>query len=167
MRPDPELTRLTRDEMFMSIAHLISNRGTCPRRHVGAVLVKRNRIISIGYNGAPAGDPHCITEGCIMDSFNEGCARAVHAEVNAITYGSISLADDKALTLYVSDGPCLNCANELLKVRSFIKEVVYDREYRDPAGIQRLRKNEIALRQFTADFDLQFIRAAAAQVGTI
>lgn len=160
MNHDPELNRLTRDEMFMSIAHLISNRGTCPRRHVGAVLVRRNKVISIGYNGAPAGDPHCITEGCIIDSLNEGCARAVHAETNAILYGSISLSDEKALTLYITDGTCRDCADQVIKVKAFIKEVVYDREYRDPSGLQRLRKAEISIRQFTTPFDITFTRPA-------
>ena len=57
--------RPTWDEYFLEIARLTSKRSTCIRRQVGAVLVKDNRIVTTGYNGAPAGLKHCEEVGCI------------------------------------------------------------------------------------------------------
>lgn len=70
------------DLFFIRIAKEVSSRSTCPRAAVGAVIVKDNNIISTGYNGAPAGEPHCLDVGCkIVDGH---CTRATHAEENAI-----------------------------------------------------------------------------------
>jgi len=70
------------DEYFMSIAKDVSTRATCPRASVGAVIVRNNRIVSTGYNGAPAGELHCTEVGCnIVDGH---CIRVIHAEVNAV-----------------------------------------------------------------------------------
>lgn len=69
-------------EYFINIAEEVAQRSTCPRAKVGAVIVKDHRIISTGYNGAPAGEPHCSDEGCIVH--HNHCVRAVHAEVNAV-----------------------------------------------------------------------------------
>lgn len=55
-------TRITRDEMLMEVAHVIAKRGTCSRLQVGAVFSREGRIVSAGYNGAPAGMPHCVHE---------------------------------------------------------------------------------------------------------
>ena len=55
-------SRVTRDEMLMEVAHAIAKRGTCSRLQVGAVFSRDGRIVSTGYNGAPAGMPHCIHE---------------------------------------------------------------------------------------------------------
>ncbi|MBW2283813.1 MAG: cytidine deaminase, partial [Deltaproteobacteria bacterium] len=57
-------------EYFMSIAHMVSKRSTCIRRHVGAVLVKDKRILATGYNGAPAGLEHCETAGCLREKID-------------------------------------------------------------------------------------------------
>lgn len=70
------------DTYFIRIAKEISTRATCPRAAVGAVIVTDNRILSTGYNGAPAGEPHCDDVGCNVK--NDHCTRAVHAETNAI-----------------------------------------------------------------------------------
>ena len=70
------------DLYFIRIAKEISSRSTCPRAAVGAVIVKDNRILTTGYNGAPSGEPHCNDIGCLM--VDEHCQRAIHAETNAI-----------------------------------------------------------------------------------
>jgi dCMP deaminase len=84
-------TRVSWDEYFMQIADIVKTRSTCLRRQIGAVIVKDNRIITTGYNGAPTGLRHC-TEigGCERNRLNipsgqrhELC-RALHAEQNAI-----------------------------------------------------------------------------------
>ncbi|MCG9895204.1 MAG: cell division protein DedD, partial [Fimbriimonadaceae bacterium] len=65
------------DVYFMEIAHLVKTRATCPRRQVGAVLVRERRILATGYNGAPAGIPHCPIQGPELD-WPDGCMRAGH-----------------------------------------------------------------------------------------
>jgi len=99
-------------DYFINIACEVAQRATCPRAQVGAVIVKDNRIISTGYNGAPAGEPHCIDEGCIME--NNHCQRAIHAEVNAVCQAAkFGLPVDGAVLYYWDsmerDMCCHNC----------------------------------------------------------
>lgn len=70
------------DTYFIRIALEVSKRSTCPRASVGAVIVRDNRILATGYNGAPAGEKHCSDVGCLI--VGEHCQRAVHAETNAM-----------------------------------------------------------------------------------
>ena len=79
------------DEYFMEIAEIVKTRSTCLRRQVGAVIVKDNRIITTGYNGAPSGLRHCTDiGGCererlhIPSGQRHELCRALHAEQNAI-----------------------------------------------------------------------------------
>ena len=74
------------DTYFLRITKLVATRSTCLRRNVGAVLVKDNRILSTGYNGAPEGLVHCLEIGCLRDKLkvpsgthHELC-RGLHAE---------------------------------------------------------------------------------------
>lgn len=67
MGPDL-LDRPSWNDYFMGIADLVAGRATCIRRKVGAVLVKDRRILCSGYNGAPAGIPHCGETGCLRSS---------------------------------------------------------------------------------------------------
>ena len=86
------MARISWDEYFMSMAELASRRSTCLRRHVGAVIVRDNQVLSTGYNGAPKGLPNCCDlNECLRKKLgipsgerHELC-RAVHAEANAIT----------------------------------------------------------------------------------
>jgi len=87
------------DEYFMKIAEDVATRATCSRAAVGAVLVKDYRIISTGYNGAPAGEPHCMEEGCVME--NGHCTRAVHAEVNAVCQAARFGVSTEGAKMYV------------------------------------------------------------------
>ncbi|MDZ4182212.1 MAG: deaminase, partial [Candidatus Cloacimonadaceae bacterium] len=81
---------------FMEMAILASKRSTCLRRHVGAVLVRNNQILSTGYNGSPKGIAHCAEAGCLRAQLNvpsgekhELC-RGVHAEQNAIIQAGLN-----------------------------------------------------------------------------
>ena len=67
---------------FLNIAKVVSERSTCKRASVGAIIVNDRRIIATGYNGAPSGETECIEAGCIIE--NGHCVRTIHAEQNAI-----------------------------------------------------------------------------------
>jgi dCMP deaminase len=86
-------------EYFINIAEQVAKRATCPRAWVGAVIVKDNRIISTGYNGAPAGESHCTEQGCFIE--HDHCIRAIHAETNAVTQAAkYGVAIDGALLYF-------------------------------------------------------------------
>lgn len=127
--------------MFMSVALIASFRGTCLRNNVGAVLVKNNRIIGVGYSGSPSGAPHCLDEGCIIK--DEGCIRTLHAETNCLLDCAKRGASTLDSTLFVTISPCLACAKII--VSGGIKEVVYLKEYRDKSGLDFLSQSGVCL----------------------
>lgn len=86
---------------FIHIAKEVSTRSTCKRAAVGAVVVKDNIVLATGYNGAPAGKPHCVDEGCIIKDGH--CTRVVHAEVNAIKHAQKNKISLEGATLYYWD----------------------------------------------------------------
>lgn len=96
--------RISRPQMFMEIAHTVAKRSTCMRLNVGAVIVKERRIVSIGYNGVPAGEPHCRGNHC---PGKLSCNLTTHAEANAIQFLPEGIG--YGLDLYVTDSPCSNC----------------------------------------------------------
>lgn len=115
------VTRPDWPEYFLGIAGAVSKRADCTRRRVGAVLVDaEHRIVSTGYNGAPAGEPGCASEGaCPRGRLNtvatrtqydtgDGKCIAVHAEVNALNY-----ARQPAAVMYVTCEPCPPCYHAL------------------------------------------------------
>ncbi|MFA5880070.1 MAG: cytidine/deoxycytidylate deaminase family protein [Candidatus Margulisiibacteriota bacterium] len=115
------------DEYFLKIAMLVSERSTCLRHHVGAVIVKEKQILTTGYNGAVKGVLDCLSRGCLRDEMaipsgvrHEIC-RAVHAEQNAVAQAAYHGMSIKDATLYCTHSPCLICAK--LIVNSGIKRV--------------------------------------------
>ena len=138
------------NEYFMQIAEIVKTRSTCLRRHVGAVIVKDNRIITTGYNGAPSGLRHCIDMGgCYRESLNipsgqrhELC-RALHAEQNAVIQAAkLGISTDGA-TIYVTLQPCVICSKIL--VNAGIKKIVYKGEYPDKLSMDVLTEAGIEL----------------------
>ena len=127
--------RISRDQLFMEFARSASKRATCFRLNVGAVLVANDKeVLSIGYNGPPAGEPHCSGAGCAPSG--SGCVRSVHAEVNALTIGlpratrALEIGDEHDyLSLYVTTSPCGGCATSI--IHAGVRRVVYEAEYRD------------------------------------
>ena len=95
--------RLTIHAYLMGVALMVAARSTCPRKRVGAVLARGGRILSTGYNGAPAGAATCAEAGCLPGEGGR-CVRAIHAEVNALTR-----AREGGDTLYVTHYPCVAC----------------------------------------------------------
>ena len=115
------------DEYFLQIADLVSTRATCPRLHVGAVLVKERMIISTGYNGAPKKTDQCDQVGCLM--VDGHCARALHAEENAVIQAAYNGISTRGSTLYVKNFPCDRCAKVI--INAGVKRVVYRQDYKN------------------------------------
>lgn len=124
------------DDIFMELAVNLAKRSHCIMRHVGAVLTKDTRIISIGYNGPPSGTHNCDEEfpgtGCPRDS-KGGCSLAIHAEQNAILYAVKNKTSVEGATLYVTLSPCLSCARIIFSMG--IKKVIYLNSYAEYKGI--------------------------------
>jgi dCMP deaminase len=124
------------DEIYMDLAEKLAKRSHCVKAQVGAVLTKDTRIVSLGYNGPPAGTHNCDEEwpqdGCPRDS-KGSCSLALHAEQNAILYATknnISLQDT---TLYVTLSPCIACARVIFTTG--IKKVFYVNSYAQFKGL--------------------------------
>jgi dCMP deaminase len=122
--------------IFMNLASDLSLRSHCVKAQVGAVLTKDTRIISIGYNGPPAGTHNCDEEwpdtGCPRDA-RGSCSLALHAEENAILYAVKNGAALQGSTLYVTLSPCLPCAR--LIYSSGIGKVFYKHSYAEYKGL--------------------------------
>lgn len=118
------------DHIFMNLATDLARRSHCVKAQVGAVLSKDTRIISIGYNGPPAGTHNCDEEwpvtGCPRDT-RGSCSLALHAEENAILYAVKNGADLQGATLYLTLSPCLPCARLIFS--SGIRKVFYKHSY--------------------------------------
>jgi len=125
------------DEYFIGIAHKVAERATCPRKRLGAVIVKDKRILATGYNGSPPDQPHCDDVGCkevpthVMiqgkDVVKQHCVRTLHAEQNALLQCAKNGVSCEGATLYLTINPCYLCAKML--VTAGIKRVVYTGEY--------------------------------------
>ncbi|MDF7637366.1 deaminase [Leuconostocaceae bacterium ESL0958] len=136
--------RISWHQYFIAQAAILSTRSTCNRRHVGAILVKENRIMASGYNGAVAGTPHCTEVG---DYLVDGhCLRAVHAEQNALMQAAkMGIAVDGA-DLYVTDFPCALCTKLLLQAG--IQRIYFMRDYRpDPFASELLDQKKVSIEQ--------------------
>ena len=124
------------DDIYMELAVNLAKRSHCVRRHVGAVLTKDTRIISIGYNGPPSGTHNCDDEwaekGCPRDS-KGSCSLAIHAEQNAILYAVKNKTSVEGATLYVTLSPCLACARIIFSMG--INRVIYFNSYAEYKGI--------------------------------
>lgn len=137
------------DEYFLELAEMVAKRSTCVRRHVGAVLVKEERIIATGYNGAPQGLPHCLDAGCLREEkgipsgYRYELCRGVHAEqnavINAARYG-VSTLDS---VLYCTNQPCVLCARML--INAGVKKIVHRGDFQDDLAVQFLREAGVEL----------------------
>lgn len=134
--------RISRDQMFMEMAEAAAKRSTCFRNAVGAILVRDNNVVAIGYNGPPSGESHCTGHTCPGATLK--CERSVHAEINALNRRS-----GPADTLYVTLSPCFHCAETLSKLH-MLERIVYRHEYRDTNPLTFLATTLIKLHRLTA-----------------
>ena len=122
--------RISADELWLSVAYKVAQRGTCARRKVGCVIVDTHgRIMSTGYNGVAAGEPHCIETPCAganaPSGTNLGACEAIHAEENAID----QCKDTKLIgTIYSTSAPCFErCLRKLLNTSA--TRIVFSEDY--------------------------------------
>jgi dCMP deaminase len=122
-----EGTRASWDEYFMSIAQVVATRSTCPRKYVGAVLVRNRTILSTGYNGSIRGMPHCSDVGHMME--DNHCVATIHAEANAIIQAAKNGVNIDGAHCYVTASPCWICFKQL--ANAGITRICFGEFYRD------------------------------------
>lgn len=133
------------DEYFMGMAKLTSQRSTCLRRKVGAVIVKDKHIIATGYNGAPRGLSHCAElGGCLREELNvpsgqrhELC-RALHAEQNAIIQAATLGQSIEGASIYITHQPCSICSKMI--INAGIDRIIVDEGYPDELATNLLEE---------------------------
>ena len=145
------------DKRFMEMAYVISSWASCfqPNRKIGAVIVKNKRIMTTGYNGAPAGVKTCVERGeCLRRKLNipsgtrqETCY-AIHAEQNAIIQAARLGVSIEGATLYCTHQPCGVCAKMI--INAGITRVVYKEGYPDDFARELLQEAGVALERYEA-----------------
>jgi dCMP deaminase len=149
------------DEYFMAIAKVVSTRSTCSSRPVGCVIVRENRILVSGYNGAPPGQPHCTDQSrdgalyCarraknVPDLLKQEACKSLHAEQNALDLAvRLGLEDRLAgSSVYVTLAPCLRCIKAMAE-----------------KGVERVYY-ELAYQSVDAERDAQWQKAAEEAFG--
>lgn len=143
------------DKRFMDMAELVSTWTSCARqgRAIGAIIVKDKRILTTGYNGAPAGIRTCVERGECMRK-KQGIASgtrhelcyAIHAEQNAIIQAAKLGVSIEGATLYCTHQPCVICAKMI--VNAGISRVVYREGYPDEFARQMLLEGAVTLERF-------------------
>ena len=133
------------DEYFLTITRQVAERSTCVRAKVGAVIVRDRSILATGYNGAPAGMPHCLDSGCLVyesktpdGNVEENCFRTIHAEINAIAQAARNGTRIDGADIYVTHTPCIHCFKTL--VNTGIKRMFYNRPYKMET-LEELKRN--------------------------
>ena len=146
------------DRRFMELAGVIAQWASCYKqnRKIGAVIVKNKRIVTTGYNGAPAGIRTCVERGeCLREKLgipsgtrHEICY-AVHAEQNAIIQAARLGSSIDGATLYCTHQPCVLCAKMI--VNSGIRRVVYREGYPDEFALQMLTEGGVILEHYVEE----------------
>jgi len=135
------MARVSWDRYFMNLALQAATRSTCPRKSVGAVIVRDKSILSTGYNGSIRGAPHCDEAGCLME--NGHCVRTVHAEANAIVQAARNGVRLDGAEIYVTASPCFNCFK--LIVNAGIRTIYFGEFYRDERVLQFANELDIRM----------------------
>lgn len=141
------------DKRFMRLTEEVGGWASCFRRKVGAIIVKDKRVMTTGYNGAPAGIPSCVERGeCLRQKLNipsgtraELCY-GVHAEQNAIIQAARYGVNINGATLFCTHQPCVICAKMI--INAGIKRVVYKEGYPDEFSMQLFSEAEILVEKY-------------------
>lgn len=141
-------------EKWMDLAKKVQEQSSCVRRHVGAVIVRDDQLLSYGFNHTPNNIPQCTEETCIRKINNiksgtrhEMCL-AVHAEQNALIMALKKGINVEGATIYVTDSPCIICTK--LLINAGIKTVYYDNNYPDELSLQLLNQAGVDIIKYNA-----------------
>ena len=141
--------RISWIDYFMDITKLVARRSTCIRRAVGAIIVKDQRILATGYNGAPMGIRHCSVTGCLRAKLNvpsgqrhELC-RGIHAEQNAIIQAALHGVSIKNAVLFCTNQPCSICTKMI--INAGISKIYYEEGYADELSLEMLNEANIEI----------------------
>ena len=153
-------------EMFMTIAETVAKQSYAKRLQVGAIVVKDDRVISIGYNGMPAGWDNCCEEKVYADETNYESQdwefveedsglmlkyntvtkeEVIHAEANAVAKLAKSSESGNDAAMFITHAPCIQCAKIIYGAG--IKDVFYRYKYKDEKGLEFLNKCNIKTEQ--------------------
>ena len=142
-------------QVYMEVAKTFANLSSAKRLQVGAIVVKDDRIISIGYNGTPTGWDNCCEECCDgggpvgAGCYHDHCTgpktklEVIHAESNAISKLARSSESGEGATMFITHAPCMDCAK--LIYQSGISEVYYGTDYRSSDGLYFLQKSGLEI----------------------
>ena len=145
------------DVRFMEMTRLVSSWSSCYKtnRQVGAVLVRDKRILTTGYNGAPAGVKSCKDRcECMREKLNiqsgtrQEMCYAVHAEQNAVIQAAKLGISLQGATLYCTHQPCSMCTRII--INSGIERVVYEQGYPDEFSLELFKEAGIKIEKFQA-----------------
>ena len=138
-------------KLYNNIAHEVAKMSHARRLQVGAVIVKDDRVISMGYNGMPAGwENNCESEGIDFDPITKTRTgngvlttkpEVLHAESNAIAKLAKSNDSGDGADIFVTHAPCMECSK--LIFQSGINRVYYSQDYRDDSGIKFLKASGV------------------------
>jgi dCMP deaminase len=144
--------RLSWDQYFLTITRQVAERSTCNRAKVGAVIVREKNILATGYNGSPAGLPHCTEVGCLIyqsktpsGETEENCYRTIHAEINAIAQAAKNGVSIRDAAIYVTHTPCIHCLKVL--INTGIRRIFYEKEYKLNTVRELLGSSEVVLQK--------------------
>ena len=137
-------------QYFLTITRQVAERSTCTRAKVGAVIVRDKNILATGYNGAPAGLPHCTELGCLVytsrtptGELEENCFRTIHAEINAIAQAAKNGASIRDAEIYITHTPCIHCLKVL--INTGIRRIFYEHDYKTHTLSEILRHSGVHL----------------------
>lgn len=155
--PDHISERPNWDTYFLRIAKLVSERSTCLRRQVGAVIVNDNRMLATGYNGAPNNSAHCfqLSEGCLREARGipsgqrQELCRGLHAEQNAILQAAAFGVSLRGSDCYCTHQPCVTCAKML--INAGIKRVVFLGSYPDELSLEMMKEGKVKFERIEID----------------
>jgi dCMP deaminase len=142
------------DQYFLTITRQVAERSTCLRAQVGAVIVRDKNILATGYNGSPAGLPHCLDVGCLIyrsttpaGEVEENCFRCIHAEINAIAQAAKNGAGIRDADIYITHTPCIHCFKVL--INTGIKRIFYEKPYKLHTIQELLSYTDVTLQQIS------------------
>lgn len=122
---------------YMQTAQTFAELSHAQRLKVGCIVVKDDRVISIGYNGMPAGWSN-ICEDILEDGSTKTKPEVLHAEMNSLMKLAKSTESGNQAAMFITHSPCLECAKSIYQAG--ISEVYYQHDYRSVDGVEFLRK---------------------------